>query len=50
MKLTTSTSTSIHASMNSPSQANKINSLEVSSAKKQYATTISNDTIAKSSQ
>jgi len=36
--------------MNSPSQANKINSLEVSSAKKQYATTISNDTIAKSSQ
>ncbi|WP_405128308.1 hypothetical protein [Pseudoalteromonas sp. PB2-1] len=50
MKLITSTSTSIHASMNSPSQAEKINSMEVSSAKKQHATTISNDTIAASSQ
>lgn len=45
----TSTSTSILTSMNSPAQAQKINNMEVSSAKKQYFASISNDTIATSS-
>lgn len=50
MKPITSTSTSILTSMNSPAQAQKINNMEVSSAKKQYVASISNDTIATSSQ
>lgn len=49
MKSITSTSTSILTSMNSPAQAQKINNMEVSSAKKQYFASISNDTIATSS-
>lgn len=50
MKSITSTSTSILTSMNSPAQAQKINNMEVSSAKKQYVASISNDTIATSSK
>ncbi|WP_417440751.1 hypothetical protein [Idiomarina sp.] len=50
MKPITLTSTSILTSMNSPGQAQKINNMEVSSAKKQYVASISNDTIATSSK
>lgn len=50
MQPTTSTSTSILTSMNSPAQAQKINNMEVTSAKKQYVASISNDSIATSSQ
>ena len=50
MKPTTSTSTSILTSMNSPAQAQKINNMELTSAKKQYVASISNDSIATSSQ
>lgn len=50
MKPTTSTSTSILTSMNSPAQAQKNNNMEVTSAKKQYVASMANDSIATSSQ